>query len=121
MFQNDFWGNNITLKDSHKSYRPLTTLTFALQRHFDGLLDSNRMKTVNLVIHVLNCCLMMNFFKAILADSQTQFVAVLMFSVHPVHVEAVCGIVSRSDLMACFTFLLSGILYFNVFHKGELS
>lgn len=43
-----------------------------------------------------------------------------MFSVHPVHVEAL-SIVSRSDLLACFFFLLSGILYFHVFYKGELS
>lgn len=41
-----------------------------------------------------------------------------MFSVHPVHVEAL-SIVSRSDLLACFVFLLSGILYFHVFNKGE--
>lgn len=28
MLQNDFWGMKMKLKESHKSYRPLTTLTF---------------------------------------------------------------------------------------------
>lgn len=28
VFQHDFWGQGIELKESHKSYRPLTVLTF---------------------------------------------------------------------------------------------
>ena len=28
IFRNDFWGTNISLNSSHKSYRPLTVLTF---------------------------------------------------------------------------------------------
>ena len=28
LFFHDFWGTNLTSKTSHKSYRPLTTLTF---------------------------------------------------------------------------------------------
>jgi hypothetical protein len=30
MWKNDFWGQDITKEDSHKSYRPLTVLTFRL-------------------------------------------------------------------------------------------
>lgn len=71
------------------------------------------------MIHILNCVLLFNFLKAIIADKRTQFYALLLFAVHPIHVEAVCGIVSRSDLLGCLIFLLSGIFYFNVFHKGE--
>ena len=78
------------------------------------------MKTVNLLIHVANCCLLFHFFKAILINKKTRFLAILMFSVHPIHIEAVCDIFSRSDLMACFILMLSGIFYFNVFRKGKL-
>lgn len=28
VFQNDFWGTSLLHKSSHKSYRPLTTLSF---------------------------------------------------------------------------------------------
>lgn len=76
------------------------------------------MKTANLVIHIINCCLLFPFLKAILSHKEIRFYAILMFSVHPVHVEAL-SIVSRSDLLACFVFLLSGIIYFHVFNKGE--
>lgn len=61
---------------------------------------------------------MFHFLKAILADKNTRYYTILMFAVHPVHVEAVAGIVGRSDLLACLVFLLSGIVYFNVF-QGE--
>lgn len=37
--------------------------------------------------------------------------ASILFSVHPVHVEAVCGIVGRADLLAAITFLLSFLTY----------
>lgn len=119
LLQNDFWGNNLTSKDSHKSFRPLTTLSFIAQRHLEDGLHSKSMKAVNLFLHILNCVLLLNFLKAILPSKQTHFYTTLMFSVHPIHVEAVCGIVSRSDLLGCLVFLLSGIFYFNVFHKGK--
>lgn len=117
---NDFWGNNITKKDSHKSYRPLTTLSFLFERHMNDGLDSRSMKLMNLIIHIVNCCLLLNFLQAILNSRKTAFIATVLFCVHPIHTEAVCGVVSRSDLMACLVFLLSGIFYFNVFYKGEL-
>lgn len=37
LFQNDFWGKNIFEKDSHKSWRPLTILSF---RYFNSLSES---------------------------------------------------------------------------------
>ncbi|XP_070503725.1 protein O-mannosyl-transferase Tmtc4 [Chironomus tepperi] len=116
---NDFWGNNITKKDSHKSYRPLTILTFLIERHLNDGLDSHSMKLVNLIIHIVNCCLLLNFLQAVLSSRKMAFIATVLFCVHPIHTESVCGIVSRSDLMACFVFLLCGIFYFYVFHKDS--
>uniref|UniRef100_A0A1I7WC46 Transmembrane and TPR repeat-containing protein 3 n=1 Tax=Heterorhabditis bacteriophora TaxID=37862 RepID=A0A1I7WC46_HETBA len=37
IFKNDFWGNPISNPGSHKSYRPLTTITFRLNRIIFGL------------------------------------------------------------------------------------
>lgn len=33
----DFWGQNITLADSHKSYRPFTVLTYRLNYAIHGI------------------------------------------------------------------------------------
>ena len=30
LFSNDFWGQDMKLQDSHKSYRPITVLTYRL-------------------------------------------------------------------------------------------
>ena len=38
--------------------------------------------------------------------------AALLFSVHPVHVEAVAGLVSRADIMAALAMMLSMIVTF---------
>lgn len=32
LFYNDFWGARLTRKESHKSYRPITVLTFRYQQ-----------------------------------------------------------------------------------------
>ena len=81
------------------------------------------MKTVNLVIHILNSCLIIQFYKAIFPQDKsrlTRNLVALMFSVHPIHTEAVCGVVGRTDLLACLVFLITSILYFNVFYTGSL-
>ena len=80
------------------------------------------MKTVNLVIHILNSCLLLHFYKAIFPQDKsrlTRNLVALMFSVHPIHTEAVCGIVGRTDLLACLVFLITSILYFNIFYTGS--
>ncbi|CAO1404459.1 unnamed protein product [Diamesa serratosioi] len=115
----DFWGNNLTSNSSHKSYRPITTFTFALQNHLDGELNSQSMKTVNLVIHVLNSCLLIQFYKAIFPQDKsrlTRNLVALLFSVHPIHTEAVCGIVGRTDLLACLVFLITNLKHFTLKH-----
>ena len=36
LLRHDFWGQDIAKADSHKSYRPLTTITFRLCHLFGG-------------------------------------------------------------------------------------
>ena len=37
VFTNDFWGTPIHTEDSHKSYRPLTVLTYRFNFYLHGL------------------------------------------------------------------------------------
>lgn len=39
------------------------------------------------------------------------YTAAMLFAVHPVHVEAISGIVGRADILACITFFLAFIFY----------
>ncbi|XP_055851404.1 protein O-mannosyl-transferase TMTC4 [Episyrphus balteatus] len=109
LLNHDFWGANLTDTESHKSYRPLTTLLF----HFEYSilqLRSYHMKTINLIMHFLNCLLVLYLFYRITRNKTTAFIGALLFAVHPIHTEAVCGIVGRAELLFCFCFLISIIL-----------
>ena len=56
ILEHDFWGQNIKLADSHKSYRPITTLTFALNYMHSGLNEYGFHMT-NMIIYCIACVL----------------------------------------------------------------
>eukprot|EP00211_Chloroparvula_japonica_P006566 CAMPEP_0119144194 /NCGR_PEP_ID=MMETSP1310-20130426/35498_1 /TAXON_ID=464262 /ORGANISM="Genus nov. species nov., Strain RCC2339" /LENGTH=424 /DNA_ID=CAMNT_0007135905 /DNA_START=161 /DNA_END=1431 /DNA_ORIENTATION=- len=155
LWRNDFWGTPLSSQESHKSYRPLTILTFRLnfwlnlsspflqsggvgegERCFYELTNNVPSSVavcpfgfhmVNLVLHGLNSLLVFHVF---LAYSQMQRVgdpsasprlsplralfalaAALHFTVHPVHTEAVTGVVGRADVLSTLFMLLAAISY----------
>ncbi|XP_063229083.1 protein O-mannosyl-transferase TMTC1-like [Bacillus rossius redtenbacheri] len=111
VFRDDFWGTPMWDPASHKSYRPLTTLTFRLNYLAWGL-QPVWFHAVNVALHAAASLL---FTKACLLVAGLQPVfaglAGLLFAAHPVHAEAVAGIVGRADVLACVLFLLSFLAY----------
>lgn len=115
IFLHDFWGAPLNDVDSHKSYRPLTTLMFHIEyAHLQ--LRSKHMKIINLLLHCINTCLLWKLFINLsnveemtisFSNCQVSTIAAALFAVHPVHTEAVCGIVGRTELMFCLCLLLS--------------
>ncbi|KAJ0181217.1 hypothetical protein K1T71_003302 [Dendrolimus kikuchii] len=131
-FSNDFWGTNLTSNLSHKSYRPLTVITFRLNYVFSGgRLIASHFKITNLALHVACCVIVWRTFQCILGNEtayllpkwrkDTAFLAALLFAVHPVHVEAVSGIVGRADILAAITFFTSIIFYSKAMTDQSLS
>lgn len=119
LLNHDFWGANLTDAESHKSYRPLTTLIF----HFEYSilqLRSFHMKIINLVWHCMNSLLVLNLFYRVIGNKTTSFIGSLLFAIHPVHTEAVCGIVGRAELLFCFCFLVAIILMDSVEDNNHL-
>ena len=55
----DFWGQNITYSDSHKSYRPITTFTYIIDNYFYGQ-NAAGYHLSNVVIFTLSCLAMLN-------------------------------------------------------------
>ena len=37
LFENDYWGTNVSAEESHKSYRPFTVMTFRLNYYYGEL------------------------------------------------------------------------------------
>ena len=52
IFTNDFWGQSLLNETSHKSYRPLTTLSFRLNWVLTGE-DTFYFHIVNLICHII--------------------------------------------------------------------
>uniref|UniRef100_A0A8C3PMG4 dolichyl-phosphate-mannose--protein mannosyltransferase n=1 Tax=Calidris pygmaea TaxID=425635 RepID=A0A8C3PMG4_9CHAR len=111
VFANDFWGKRMAENTSHKSYRPLCVLTFKLNILLAGM-NPFYFHAVNVILHCLvTLVLMYTCDKAVFKDCRLAFVTALFFAVHPIHTEAVTGIVGRADVLACLLFLLAFLSY----------
>lgn len=107
LFLNDFWGTPMAEERSHKSYRPLTVLTFRLNYLLTELAPASY-HLLNLLLHAVVCVLFLGVCRIFL-DKNSSLVAALLFAVHPIHTEAVTGVVGRAELLSSI-FLLAAFL-----------
>lgn len=86
LFQNDFWGTPMSEERSHKSYRPLTVLTFRL----NYLLSELKPMSYHLLNTVFHAVVSVIFLKVcrLFLDKRSSMIAALLFAVHPIHTEA---------------------------------
>ncbi|EDW09963.1 protein O-mannosyl-transferase Tmtc3 [Drosophila mojavensis] len=135
VFLNDFWGTPMRKEQSHKSYRPLTVLTFRFNYLLHAL-EPFGYHLVNLLLHIAVCLLWRRVCRLILrqcaagsneassgasstsATSSSSsslntcaFVASLLFATHPVHTEAVTGVVGRAELLSSICYLGAFLSY----------
>jgi hypothetical protein len=108
IFAKNYWGDRPGY-ESLTIYRPAATLTFALVDRVFGPDCPAAQRAVNIALHV-GCTLVLFFLLAMFLRSvPAALAAALLFALHPVHTEAVVGVVSRAELMAAF-FVLVGTL-----------
>jgi protein O-mannosyl-transferase len=96
-------------EQSHKSYRPLTVLTFRLNYLLHELQPLGY-HLVNLLLHA-GVTLLYHSLCARLLSRPAAALAALLFAVHPVHTEAVTGVVGRAELLASLFFLSALLQY----------
>ncbi|XP_013417600.1 transmembrane and TPR repeat-containing protein 2 [Lingula anatina] len=110
LFLDDFWGTPLTHSGSHKSYRPLCVLSFRLNYYLDGL-NPRGYHIGNVLLHVAVTGLYTYFAKCFLRRTFPTILAGLLFATHPIHTEAVAGVVGRADVGASLFFLLAFLCY----------
>lgn len=113
LFENDFWGTALSDPGSHGSYRPLCVASYRLNYLFSGF-NPWSYHLVNILLHVTATVLVVVVARRLLPTYCMKVgtaVAGLSFAAHPVHTEAVAGVVGRADLAACNFFLLSFLVY----------
>ncbi|KAG8177684.1 hypothetical protein JTE90_021982 [Oedothorax gibbosus] len=109
LLRNDFWGTPIQKEQSHKSYRPLCVLTYRLNYYFHKLRPFGYHLT-NILMHGIVSALYMRVC-FMFVPRNTAFVAALMFATHPIHSEAVTGVVGRAEILSSLFFLLAFVSY----------
>lgn len=87
-------------------WRPLTTLTFALDYARFGLRPLGY-HVENVALHALVSVLVLLVLAAAGVGPATAFAAALLFASHPVHTEAVANVVGRAELLAAAGFFLA--------------
>ncbi len=90
LWRNDFWGELMSSPTSHKSYRPITVLTFRLNFILHGL-EPFGYHVVNVVIHVVATVLLGVLCRCVISGGSVElsYLSMCVFAVHPIHTEAV--------------------------------
>ncbi|XP_063987197.1 protein O-mannosyl-transferase Tmtc3 [Diachasmimorpha longicaudata] len=109
IFYNDFWGTPMYKEQSHKSYRPICVLSFRWN-YMIHQLDPVGYHLLNVVLHCGVCILFFRTCLMFLSDLAS-FVAALLFAVHPIHTEAVTGVVGRAEILYSLFYLGALITY----------
>lgn len=109
IFVTDYWYKYIGT--SADLYRPLTIASYALNVMFAGL-NSSAFHAVNVLLHAAVCALVVILIDALLRDRVLAVVSGLLFATHPIHTEAVTGIVGRAEILTALFLLLA--LYLHV-------
>lgn len=123
LFSNDFWGIPLKRNDSHKSYRPITVLTFRWN-FLAGGLNPIGYHFINVVLHSIVSALFFHTCIRILNGnfgSKTKSLPLLcgmLFALHPIHTEAVANVVGRAEILCALFYLLALLSYINCFPDG---
>lgn len=114
VFLVDYWGTPIMSEQSHKSYRPLTLLSFRLNYVLDQLQPFGY-HLLNVLLHVIVSLIVYKFMLNILSNrfAAVPLFATLFFALHPLKSEAVSGIVGRAEIMLTLFYLISLFCYFD--------
>merc|ERR1712062_553879 len=135
IFRHDFWGTDMEKEHSHKSYRPLTVLTFRFN-YWLHQLQPMGYHALNVILHATVCVLyhkmvsdllqsthfpilnlsQQSWWTSFLINDIHEFSLVSMmstffFAIHPIHTEAVTGVVGRAELLSSIFFILTILAY----------
>nr|XP_027204148.1 transmembrane and TPR repeat-containing protein 3-like [Dermatophagoides pteronyssinus] len=112
IFQNDFWGLPMHMEKSHKSYRPLCVLTFRLNYWLHQLRPFGY-HLINIILHTIVSLQYFRFCQ-IFMSIKSSFLAAILFTIHPIHTEAVTSIVGRAECLCAIFFLATIFSYYRL-------
>ena len=91
-------------------YQPITTLSYAIEYNFSELNPATNHIT-NLLLHLINIVLVFLLFYYFTKRIEISLIVSLFFAVHPMNVESVSWISTRSNLLYSLFYLASLLTY----------
>ncbi len=110
IFGTDYWAGASGADGS--LYRPVTILSYALERCSGGPPSPRVSHAVNLALHILASLLLAAAALRLGFRREVAYSTSLLFAVHPLHTEAVAGVVGRGELLAAI-FTLAAITFWS--------
>lgn len=111
VLKRDFWGTRMSEPASHKSFRPITTLTFRWNYIWSEM-DTYSYHVINVLLHGLVSGLVTMVASYVFReDVIAQFLTGCLFGLHPVHAEVVSNITSRGEMLMSLFYLLAFLSY----------
>jgi hypothetical protein len=95
---------------TNKIYRPITTLSYALDYQLWGL-NPYGYHLNNVVLHFFVSISLFLFIKNVFGNNFIAVLTSLLFGVHPVHTEAISWVKGRADILMTLFFVLSLLFY----------
>ncbi|MCL2144116.1 MAG: tetratricopeptide repeat protein [Endomicrobia bacterium] len=115
----NIFTNNVLFGGHTVYYRPLLTLSFALEHKLAGT-SPHFAHLTNILLHILSCFIVFFFFKRYLMSETAAFIAALFFAVHPANLYTVTWIPGRNDSLFLIFLLLSLIFFIEYLNKKKL-
>ena len=100
-------------------YQPFVLMSWAFDYAIDGL-NPRVFHIHNLVIHLINICLVFFFIQLLFSDKRISIITSFLFAVHSMHIESVAWISERKDLLYAMYFLLSLIMYIKYVKSSQI-
>ncbi len=100
------------LSTQEASYRPVVTLTYLIDNAIWGLDRPGGWRFTSLLFHIATVLLLFRILQLLRLSSITAFLGSLLFAIHPLHVDTVCGIGFREDQVVAFLMLAVIYLYY---------
>jgi tetratricopeptide (TPR) repeat protein len=110
IFTSDYWKDTISL--ARTLYRPVTVLSFAVERGLVGEADPRVSHLVNILLHALTSWMLYALARRVGAGEFVSTVSALVFAIHPLMLQAVVNVVGRADLLATL-FSLAALISFS--------
>jgi tetratricopeptide (TPR) repeat protein len=100
-------------------YQPLATLSYALDLKASGM-DASAFHRTNLILHFVNILLVFVLLFRFTKQADISIIVTALFAIHPMNVESVVWLSTRSNLLYALFYLISLISYLKYLNTKEV-